>query len=119
MHIDSISLFVFSTQRRHTRCTLVTGVQTCALPIFSRPVATGRTLMAIRTPLSHARRVSLVAASCLCAVLLGACAGNSQTAWELIQNQQEKQAMINHYEAEQARKNAPDEPHLMLSTIRQ
>src|SRR3546814_17037546 len=75
--------------------------------------------MAIRTPLSHARRVSLVAASCLCAVLLGACAGNSQTAWELIQNQQEKQAMINHYEAEQARKNAPDEPHLMLSTIRQ
>src|SRR3546814_14257559 len=27
-------LFVFSSRRRHTRCALVTGVQTCALPIF-------------------------------------------------------------------------------------
>src|SRR3546814_10601496 len=26
--------FVFSSRRRHTRCALVTGVQTCALPIF-------------------------------------------------------------------------------------
>src|SRR3546814_1459672 len=26
----------FSSRRRHTRCALVTGVQTCALPIFSR-----------------------------------------------------------------------------------
>src|SRR3546814_2595614 len=25
----------FSSRRRHTRCALVTGVQTCALPIFS------------------------------------------------------------------------------------
>src|SRR3546814_3799595 len=25
--------FVFSSRRRHTRCALVTGVQTCALPI--------------------------------------------------------------------------------------
>src|SRR3546814_8937029 len=32
---DVISLFVFffSSRRRHTRCALVTGVQTCALPI--------------------------------------------------------------------------------------
>src|SRR3546814_769262 len=29
-----ISLFFFSSRRRHTRCALVTGVQTCALPIF-------------------------------------------------------------------------------------
>src|SRR3546814_17456680 len=29
-------IFVFSSRRRHTRCALVTGVQTCALPI-SRP----------------------------------------------------------------------------------
>src|SRR3546814_15076343 len=28
-------LFFFSSRRRHTRCALVTGVQTCALPIFS------------------------------------------------------------------------------------
>src|SRR3546814_5859987 len=27
--------FVFSSRRRHTRCALVTGVQTCALPIFT------------------------------------------------------------------------------------
>src|SRR3546814_968941 len=26
-------LFLFSSRRRHTRCALVTGVQTCALPI--------------------------------------------------------------------------------------
>src|SRR3546814_77081 len=28
-------VFFFSSRRRHTRCALVTGVQTCALPIFS------------------------------------------------------------------------------------
>src|SRR3546814_6806684 len=27
--------FFFSSRRRHTRCALVTGVQTCALPIFA------------------------------------------------------------------------------------
>src|SRR3546814_5927477 len=29
-------LFFFSSRRRHTRCALVTGVQTCALPICRR-----------------------------------------------------------------------------------
>src|SRR3546814_9959113 len=28
--------FFFSSRRRHTRCALVTGVQTCALPIYRR-----------------------------------------------------------------------------------
>src|SRR3546814_2319233 len=28
-------VFFFSSRRRHTRCALVTGVQTCALPICS------------------------------------------------------------------------------------
>src|SRR3546814_5162068 len=28
-------VFFFSSRRRHTRCELVTGVQTCALPISS------------------------------------------------------------------------------------
>src|SRR3546814_2612302 len=28
-------VFFFSSRRRHTRCALVTGVQTCALPISS------------------------------------------------------------------------------------
>src|SRR3546814_18873563 len=29
-------VFFFSSRRRHTRCALVTGVQTCALPIFGQ-----------------------------------------------------------------------------------
>src|SRR3546814_8128693 len=28
--------FFFSSRRRHTRCALVTGVQTCALPIYMK-----------------------------------------------------------------------------------
>src|SRR3546814_16686376 len=31
-------LFFFSSRRRHTRCALVTGVQTCALPILAPDV---------------------------------------------------------------------------------
>src|SRR3546814_5450777 len=34
--IVSIFDFFFSSRRRHTRCALVTGVQTCALPIYMR-----------------------------------------------------------------------------------
>src|SRR3546814_5567149 len=30
---DIFCVFFFSSRRRHTRCALVTGVQTCALPI--------------------------------------------------------------------------------------
>src|SRR3546814_1021224 len=30
-----VFVFFFSSRRRHTRCALVTGVQTCALPIFA------------------------------------------------------------------------------------
>src|SRR3546814_21053592 len=29
-------IFFFSSRRRHTRCAVVTGVQTCALPISAR-----------------------------------------------------------------------------------
>src|SRR3546814_13089586 len=32
----SVVFFVFSSRRRHTRCALVTEVQTCALPIYYR-----------------------------------------------------------------------------------
>src|SRR3546814_1041910 len=31
-----LCMFFFSSRRRHTRCALVTGVQTCALPISMR-----------------------------------------------------------------------------------
>src|SRR3546814_14658060 len=33
---DRLSFFFFSSRIRHTRCALVTGVQTCALPIWSQ-----------------------------------------------------------------------------------
>src|SRR3546814_7979673 len=35
-------LFFFSSRRRHTSCALVTGVQTCALPILPVIVIAGR-----------------------------------------------------------------------------
>src|SRR3546814_4113485 len=43
----SCIVFFFSSRRRHTRCALVTGVQTCALPIFlasDGPVLTARSV---------------------------------------------------------------------------
>src|SRR3546814_17598437 len=33
MYFNLVYFFFFSSRRRHTRCALVTGVQTCALPI--------------------------------------------------------------------------------------
>src|SRR3546814_2236793 len=35
--------FFFSSRRRHTRCALVTGVQTCALPIYRHTLFRTRT----------------------------------------------------------------------------
>src|SRR3546814_14527279 len=34
MPLFFVVFFFFSSRRRHTRCALVTGVQTCALPIY-------------------------------------------------------------------------------------
>src|SRR3546814_5825202 len=39
--LSFICVFFFSSRRRHTRCALVTGVQTCALPIFIGSGAAG------------------------------------------------------------------------------
>src|SRR3546814_8420816 len=36
-YIFFLIVFFFSSRRRHTRCALVTGVQTCALPIYDGP----------------------------------------------------------------------------------
>src|SRR3546814_4504045 len=49
MHSVTCFSFFFSSRRRHTRCALVTGVQTCALPIC---MAEQRT-QALRTELSE------------------------------------------------------------------
>src|SRR3546814_4138409 len=32
------TVFFFSSRRRHTRCALLTGVQTCALPIYAATI---------------------------------------------------------------------------------
>src|SRR3546814_12521656 len=54
-----VCFFFFSSRRRHTRCALVTGVQTCALPICANPPTPGlrssracfeRTLVLIAPP---------------------------------------------------------------------
>src|SRR3546814_7797235 len=45
--------FFFSSRRRHTRCALVTGVQTCALPIWPfafRPSARFTAVVDLPTP---------------------------------------------------------------------
>src|SRR3546814_1861383 len=56
-------LFFFSSRRRHTRCALVTGVQTCALPIYTcantstfciRPAAVEKRVSVIRSGRSMA-----------------------------------------------------------------
>src|SRR3546814_6555714 len=52
-------VFFFSSRRRHTRCALVTGVQTCALPITSPSIEIGRRgTVSIR--IERARNVSMV-----------------------------------------------------------
>src|SRR3546814_5964411 len=44
-------MFCFSSVRRHTRCALVTGVQTCALPISAiAGVLVGRAYVARQSP---------------------------------------------------------------------
>src|SRR3546814_14439709 len=50
-----IFFFFFSSRRRHTRCALVTGVQTCALPIFTY-IATGEGWLYLAAVLDLATR---------------------------------------------------------------
>src|SRR3546814_6701430 len=46
-----VCVFFFSSRRRHTRCALVTGVQTCALPIYAgRVMEQGRSDAILRAP---------------------------------------------------------------------
>src|SRR3546814_14873096 len=93
--IISVVFFFFSSRRRHTRCALVTGVQTCALPISQqrnravdwraslRAVAdrfTEASVMALRSMKAHRLRTFLTMlgifigiASVVCVVGLGAC----------------------------------------------
>src|SRR3546814_7287380 len=62
-------VYFFSSRRRHTRCALVTGVQTCALPILTlqngRSLSDGqvqaiRFLVASSVPGMNAEQVSVI-----------------------------------------------------------
>src|SRR3546814_17964099 len=55
--IDIYSVF-FSSRRRHTRCALVTGVQTCALPIFRNSRGSCRAGSLPRSPRRRDRPLS-------------------------------------------------------------
>src|SRR3546814_4636973 len=60
-------MFVFSSRRRHTRCALVTGVQTCALPIFGSPKLFGEPAWDMLIDLFiHESEGKKVATSALC-----------------------------------------------------
>src|SRR3546814_20207244 len=52
--------FFFSSRRRHTRCALVTGVQTCALPIFADKAARLEVRVAASLPQVYADRDRLI-----------------------------------------------------------
>src|SRR3546814_8979630 len=56
--------FFFSSRRRHTRCALVTGVQTCALPIFTltRLAAASRvSVITVRRAYEELERAGVIA----------------------------------------------------------
>src|SRR3546814_7708070 len=48
MFIFGFVFFFFSSRRRHTRCALVTGVQTCALPICIKAPMAGKAFLSVR-----------------------------------------------------------------------
>src|SRR3546814_17528897 len=55
-----LSLF-FSSRRRHTRCALVTGVQTCALPIFCRSFPRSESRSTTSSPTAPSSTATLAA----------------------------------------------------------
>src|SRR3546814_10519362 len=59
-------VFFFSSRRRHTRCALVTGVQTCALPIYRNALTECRRsgLSAARLADDGAKRLSASGRRC-------------------------------------------------------
>src|SRR3546814_3676067 len=63
--------FFFSSRRRHTRCALVTGVQTCALPIYLPAKSPQRTVLPSVPTSSNGPPISAPASG-------GACAGRSE-----------------------------------------
>src|SRR3546814_10135026 len=59
-NVFSFIILLFSSRRRHTRCALVTGVQTCALPIWGgvgpdggEPFPCGRPVVQLHGPVGR------------------------------------------------------------------
>src|SRR3546814_8657643 len=62
--MSSVTVFFFTSRRRHTRCALVTGVQTCALPILTGALEVERAAKRIGSslqarPVVHIQRPEL------------------------------------------------------------
>src|SRR3546814_8139610 len=60
-------VFFFSSRRRHTRCALVTGVQTCALPIFKVSTAV---IYASYTTANGSLADHIVVCACACYAIM-------------------------------------------------
>src|SRR3546814_5946040 len=54
LYVLLLCIFFFSSRRRHTRCALVTGVQTCALPIFGAAFGVNQMLRGAAAPSARA-----------------------------------------------------------------
>src|SRR3546814_4443316 len=61
LSIVFLIFFFFSSRRRHTRCALVTGVQTCALPILRLKV--GRYVLGWRLVNGHTHSHTVLAST--------------------------------------------------------
>src|SRR3546814_5381652 len=68
-------MFFFSSRRRHTRCALVTGVQTCALPVCRGPQTVPIALRCGAPAIRPAQRADVVEANAVVThhLLRGAC----------------------------------------------
>src|SRR3546814_6372824 len=61
--------FFFSSRRRHTRCALVTGVQTCALPIL------------VGAPTSNCSALTSCASAVVCSARSDCACASTNSAW--------------------------------------
>src|SRR3546814_5423758 len=84
-------VFFFSSRRRHTRCALVTGVQTCALPIFGQD---GDVLQHGLAAIAEAR--SLDRSDLQAAAQLVDDQGRQRFAFDVLSDDEERTARLNY-----------------------
>src|SRR3546814_2197610 len=61
MMVCVVLVFFFSSRERHTRCAVVTGVRTCALPIFDLVVGEVAPLVALAQAVADDHRLAALA----------------------------------------------------------